>query len=533
MRTGRRITTASLLVLATDALLVGWGPSALVLVRATRDFDGPAGLMPQVVLETEGVILHDTDVRGVLRCSAGCPPDAGFDTAVEVEYRGRTSRILPKRSMSIETFAHPLDGAHDTRQDVSLLGMPAHDRWVLHGPYLDHTLVRNALSFDLAAATGQWAPRARFVELFVAQGAATLLHQPAQQGQGAQAGEYMGVYLLCEKPSAGLARVPLGRDGALLEAHNVVSDSNWEMLCNATPGCRDAPPPTAGSALSSLQNLAGAFTGWFSRSTRALLGRHTRTVEIGPTAFEIKLPRGQEAADAAAVWVDKYLRDTDDAVLAQTGNEGCGLTRAGWFGAPAASGGCAEERGGRWRELLDSGSLVDYVLHAELIQNGDAYISSTYMSLASESGPLRFGPVWDANIAMGNDQKLPSTAAGLSGRGSGLRFADPPTLSLSRVARWIHALYQERGFRAELQRRWRALRAGAWRDEALVAMVRRRAAEIGPDAARDNAERWPPAQVWSGIPQVRPKSYAGSWAQEVAFLESWLRRRAAWLDANL
>ena len=43
----------------------------------------------------------------------------------------------------------------------------ANSEWVLNGPYLDKTLIRNKLVYDLARELNGWAPDTRFVELFV------------------------------------------------------------------------------------------------------------------------------------------------------------------------------------------------------------------------------------------------------------------------------------------------------------------------------------------------------------------------------
>ena len=62
----------------------------------------------------------------------------------------------------------------------SILGMPKHKRWCLLANYIDRTLMRNAVAFELAKMTSMdWTPNGRFVEL-------VLNGQPA------------GNYYLCE-----------------------------------------------------------------------------------------------------------------------------------------------------------------------------------------------------------------------------------------------------------------------------------------------------------------------------------------------
>ena len=77
-----------------------------------------------------------------------------------------------------------------------LFGMGADSEWVLHGPYLDHSLLRNYLMYNLSRETMDWAPDCRFFELFVD-------------------GRYQGVYLAVEPVTAGANRLNLSEFGLI------------------------------------------------------------------------------------------------------------------------------------------------------------------------------------------------------------------------------------------------------------------------------------------------------------------------------
>jgi len=94
----------------------------------------------------------------------------------QVRIRGNLSRDFEKKSYAIEFKEEDLL----TNKDVSLSGMAADSDWVLHGPYMDKTLLRNYLCYNLSGEIMEYAPNVRFCELFVNE-------------------EYMGVYLLVEK----------------------------------------------------------------------------------------------------------------------------------------------------------------------------------------------------------------------------------------------------------------------------------------------------------------------------------------------
>lgn len=127
------------------------------------------GALPEMRLEVDERIPNEPKVDGNLRMP-------GYTGEVGVEIRGNSSLAFPKKSYSIE-----LDSPGDGDRDAPLLGMPEDGDWVLHAPYTDKTLMRNALAYGTSRAIGRYAPRTRFVELFLND-------------------RYRGVYVLIEQP---------------------------------------------------------------------------------------------------------------------------------------------------------------------------------------------------------------------------------------------------------------------------------------------------------------------------------------------
>ena len=110
-----------------------------------------------------------------------------------IKYRGASSYSkFDKKQYRIKFYKNKKDSA----KKVSLAGMGANSEWVLNGPYLDKTLIRNKLVYDLARELNGWAPDSRFVELFVD-------------------GEYQGVYLAVEPVTNGESRLRLSEFGLL------------------------------------------------------------------------------------------------------------------------------------------------------------------------------------------------------------------------------------------------------------------------------------------------------------------------------
>lgn len=115
-------------------------------------------------------------------------PFNGYNGAIGIEWHGSSSKTFWQQSYGVETR----DAAGDDL-DASLCGMPPGADWVLHGPFSDKSLLRNALTLCLAdEASDDYVPRARFCELVLN-------------------GSYLGVYTLMEKIKRGAARVDVAR----------------------------------------------------------------------------------------------------------------------------------------------------------------------------------------------------------------------------------------------------------------------------------------------------------------------------------
>ena len=110
-----------------------------------------------------------------------------FKGYIGIEIRGNTSQMYAKKSYSLETR-----NADGSNLNVSLLGMPAENDWVLHGPYSDKSLMRNVLAYHLGNSQGRWSPRTRFCEVFIN-------------------GEYRGIYVFVEKIKIDKNRVNLAK----------------------------------------------------------------------------------------------------------------------------------------------------------------------------------------------------------------------------------------------------------------------------------------------------------------------------------
>lgn len=95
-------------------------------------------------------------------------------TISEIRVRGHASRHFEKAPYRLNFVDE--DGEDNA---LAVMGMAAHSDWVLYGPYLDKSMIRNYLWYNLSGQIMEWAPNVRYCELILD-------------------GEYRGLYLMVE-----------------------------------------------------------------------------------------------------------------------------------------------------------------------------------------------------------------------------------------------------------------------------------------------------------------------------------------------
>ncbi|MBN2611174.1 MAG: CotH kinase family protein [Bacteroidales bacterium] len=152
--------------------------------------------LPLILINTQGKSIPDeTKITALMKVINN--PDTinrltdktfEYDGYVGIETRGNTSQLLfEKKSFTIETRTDS-----GTNKNVTLLGMPAENDWVLYGPYSDKTMIRNVLAYHLGHSQGRWSPRTHYCEVFINE-------------------EYRGVYVLTEKIKIDKNRVDIAK----------------------------------------------------------------------------------------------------------------------------------------------------------------------------------------------------------------------------------------------------------------------------------------------------------------------------------
>ncbi len=137
--------------------------------------DEPKVMATMKIIDNQGGVNKFTDTANE------------YNGHIGIEIRGSSSKHYPQKPYAIET--RNADGSNN---NVSILGMPKENDWVLLSNYNDKSFMRNILGYTLFQKLGHYAPRARFVDVIVNN-------------------TYMGIYVLAEKIKRDKNRVDIAK----------------------------------------------------------------------------------------------------------------------------------------------------------------------------------------------------------------------------------------------------------------------------------------------------------------------------------
>ena len=254
-----------LLVTVTLLLLTACQVPAATSTEPKTDLpDGFSTNLPLILIDTPTAIVDEPKVTGEMRViNAGNVPntltgESEYDGAIGIEIRGQTSQQFPKKQYSLET--RDADGDNN---NVSLLGMPEENDWILHAPYSDKSLMRNLLAYDLARLMGRYASRAEFAEVVLN-------------------GEYQGVYVLLEKIKRDKNRI------------NIEKNEDEE------------------------DDITGGYILELTQAGKLDKGDAFFTTGRTDLPFIYEYPSGNDLSDEAASYIENYVNELEAALYGET-----------------------------------------------------------------------------------------------------------------------------------------------------------------------------------------------------------------------
>ena len=187
-----------------------------------------------------------------------------YDGRINIELRGSSSqRRFNKKSYGFETQLPNGDN-----NNISLLGMPEENDWILYGPFSDKTLLRNDLVYHLSREMGQYASRTAFCELLIND-------------------QYQGVYILMEKIKRDKNRVNIAK----LNTH----DNEGDELTGGYIVKIDKTTGTGGD-------------GWHSTIT-------TPQYEDRRLFFQYEYPEAEDITAPQKTYIQQYIDDFENTLF--------------------------------------------------------------------------------------------------------------------------------------------------------------------------------------------------------------------------
>ena len=189
--------------------------------------------LPIVVIETDGganipdepkilgtmkIIWHQDGSRNYMS-DIDNPELLNYNGRIAIEMRGSSSQtMLDKKPYALETRRD--DGV--SNNNVSILGMPIENDWILNSLAFDQTGMRDVLAYELSNRLGQYASRSMYCEVVIN-------------------GDYKGLYAFMEK---------------------IKPDKNRVDIETMDPTCNDYPEVTGGYITKADKTTGGDLVAW-------------------------------------------------------------------------------------------------------------------------------------------------------------------------------------------------------------------------------------------------------------------------------
>lgn len=426
--------------------------------------------IPFIAINAPAEIPDEPKVNGEMVVFQG--QESIFTNGIGIELRGATSRrLFPKKSYGIELW--DINGL-DMSEDI--FGFGAEEDWILHGPYADKTLMRNALIYDISNKIGQYAVETEFVELSIND-------------------EMLGTYVFMEKIKRDGDRLELEPLDPSITDESLITGAYILKIDKTSGDTEDSDWPGDADYRPEL----GFRSAYDSRGGRLDFEAHgPKTPE--ETYFLYEYPSRDEINDAQKNYIEQYIADFEAALVAEDFTNESRLYEA----------------------YIDVESFIDFFLLNELSGNPDAYRLSTFMH-KNRGEKLKMGPIWDFNLAFGND--------GRSRTDTWIyRYNEFFPDDLWLVHFWWTKLLDDPQFRSRVKARWQALRANQISTSAIHTQIDTWVDYLESNGALDrNFETWPVIGV--ALPF---NSFVGdSYEEEISYIKNWVAVRVSWMDGEI
>ena len=393
-----------------------------------------------------------------------------YDGATEIRGRGNSTWSQPKKPYRLKL---------DKKTD--LLGMGKSKHWVLLANYLDESLQRNALAYNLSGSMGMEQMSTVFVDVVLN-------------------GDFVGNYQLCENIRVDPTRVDI---------------FDWESFCeDAAAVIADAEGLSKDDA-GDLEDYMAENMGWITSGTVTVNGS-TYTIADYP---EIEVPSitGGYLIELDEYYdeISRFRTDSNQPIMFKnpeyvaTNKDMLNYVKdyiQAFEDAVQSDSYTAVYEGEtlHYSELFDMDALVDYWLINEIFFNEELNKKSTYM-YKDIDGLMKMGPIWDMDWSSGGEGETH-----ISNEWATIHYS-----MNAQANSWYKFLIQDPYFFIKAQERYWEIR-----DVQVEAMLDELDSneELLEVSAKANGERW---------------GYKSDYSKYVNTLRNWLNTHLSWMDDQM
>ena len=393
-----------------------------------------------------------------------------YNGATEIRGRGNSTWSQPKKPYRLKL---------DKKTD--LLGMGKSKHWVLLANYLDESLLRNTLAYNLSGAMGMEQMETVFVDVILN-------------------GDFVGNYQLCENIRVDPTRVDIFDWESFAEdSAAVIADENG-MDEDTTDDLTDHMAENMGWITSGAVTFGGVtytiadypdieipdITGGYLLELDEYYDEISkfRTDSSQPIMF--KNPEYVNTNKDMIGYVQEYVQAFEDAVRSDS-------YTAYYEGETL-----------HYSELYDLDALVDYWLINEIFFNEELNKKSTYMYKEID-GLMKMGPIWDMDWSSGGEGQTYHTT----------QWATKYYSTNAQANNWYKFLIQDPYFFLKAQERYWEIRNDQVAD--MMAQIDS-SYEMLKVSAKANGSRW---------------GYGYDYKKYVDDLRNWFTSHLTWLDAQM
>ena len=393
-----------------------------------------------------------------------------YSGATEIRGRGNSTWSQPKKPYRLKL---------DKKTD--LLGMGKSKHWVLLANYLDESLQRNALAYNLSGAMGMEQMSTVFVDVVLN-------------------GDFVGNYQLCENIRVDPTRVDIfDWEGFCEDSAAVIADA--EGMDEDTAGdLEDYMAENMGWITSGTVSFNGAtyeiadypdievpdITGGYLLELDEYYDEVSKFKTESGQPIMFKNPEFVNTNKDMMNYVQDYVQAFEDAVQSDS-------YTAGYEGETL-----------HYSELYDMDALVDYWIINEIFFNEELNKKSTYM-YKDIDGLMKMGPIWDMDWSSGGEGQTYISN----------EWATRHYSTNAQANSWYKYLIQDPYFITRAQERYWEIR-----DDQVADMMEELDSneQLLKTSAKANGQRW---------------GYGSDYSKYVSTLRNWLNTHLSWMDTQM